>query len=76
MDAARQIARQEGLLGFYKGLVPSLLLVRQKSSYSAARGHLHQGLSSKPMLGPHWALQPGRACAQKATMMRLDSLES
>ena len=36
VDAARQIARQEGLLGFYKGLVPSLLLVRQKHSYFAA----------------------------------------
>ena len=36
VDAARQIARQEGLLGFYKGLVPSLLLVRQNKPCFAA----------------------------------------
>ena len=73
VDAARQIARQEGLLGFYKGLVPSLLLVRQKSLYSAACHRSppsaldiasRQGLPIRqPIFRSDWLQSWGSVCA-------------
>ena len=70
VDAARQIARQEGLLGFYKGLVPSLLLVGQNSSYCAAC----VATTSRACLpGPCWDIAGQRVqaeLARKATSLQ------
>ena len=40
VDAVKQIAREEGLAGFYRGLGPSLLLVgRHLLAFCAPAGH-------------------------------------